>query len=95
MEEMIELKRHFIRERWIEVDMAWHEHIYAMSGNPFLTVYRRQKTGLRLQAATHHQKMAYHLGKIIFRQPPCEQLFLVKWNWANSLASAGRQYEKR
>lgn len=21
--------------------------------------------------------------------------FLVKWNWANSLASAGRQYEKR
>jgi DNA-binding FadR family transcriptional regulator len=20
------------RERWIEVDMAWHEHIYEMSG---------------------------------------------------------------
>ncbi|ELY3085701.1 MULTISPECIES: FadR/GntR family transcriptional regulator [Klebsiella] len=39
MEEMIELKRHFIRERWIEVDMAWHEHIYAMSGNPFLTSF--------------------------------------------------------
>jgi DNA-binding FadR family transcriptional regulator len=36
MEEMIELKRHFQRERWIEVDMAWHEHIYEMSGNPFL-----------------------------------------------------------
>ncbi|MGR7072850.1 FadR/GntR family transcriptional regulator [Klebsiella aerogenes] len=39
MQEMIELKRHFIRERWIEVDMAWHEHIYAMSGNPFLTSF--------------------------------------------------------
>lgn len=39
MEEMIELKRHFIRERWIEVDLAWHEHIYAMSGNPFLTSF--------------------------------------------------------
>lgn len=39
MEEMIELKRHFIRERWIEVDTAWHEHIYAMSGNPFLTSF--------------------------------------------------------
>lgn len=39
MEEMIELKRHFIRERWIAVDMAWHEHIYAMSGNPFLTSF--------------------------------------------------------
>ncbi|MBD3744377.1 FadR family transcriptional regulator [Klebsiella pneumoniae] len=35
MEEMIALKRHFQRERWIEVDMAWHEHIYEMSGNPF------------------------------------------------------------
>ena len=39
MEEMIELKRHFIRERWIEVDMAWHEHIYEMSANPFLTSF--------------------------------------------------------
>lgn len=36
MEEMVELKRNFQRERWIEVDMAWHEHIYEMSGNPFL-----------------------------------------------------------
>lgn len=33
---MVELKRNFQRERWIEVDMAWHEHIYEMSGNPFL-----------------------------------------------------------
>ncbi len=33
MEEMIALKRHFQRERWIEVDMAWHEHIYEMSGS--------------------------------------------------------------
>ncbi|VEA09998.1 Transcriptional regulator GntR family [Salmonella enterica subsp. enterica] len=36
MEEMVALKKHFKRERWIEVDMAWHEHIYEMSANPFL-----------------------------------------------------------
>ncbi|ANG90853.1 FadR family transcriptional regulator [Enterobacteriaceae bacterium 155047] len=36
MEEMTYLKKHFNRERWVEVDMAWHEHIYYMSGNPFL-----------------------------------------------------------
>lgn len=39
MVEMVELKRHFNRERWIEVDMAWHEHVYEMSGNPFLTSF--------------------------------------------------------
>lgn len=39
MSEMVQLKKHFQRERWIEVDMAWHEHIYAMSGNPFLTSF--------------------------------------------------------
>lgn len=36
MEEMVVLKHDFNRERWIAIDMAWHEHIYAMSGNPFL-----------------------------------------------------------
>lgn len=36
MEEMVHLKKHFNRERWIEVDMSWHEHIYMMSANPFL-----------------------------------------------------------
>ncbi|AGN86446.1 MULTISPECIES: FadR/GntR family transcriptional regulator [Enterobacteriaceae] len=36
MEEMVLLKKNFNRERWVEVDMAWHEHIYAMSDNPFL-----------------------------------------------------------
>ena len=36
MEEMVELKRNFRRDRWIEVDIAWHEHIYEMSANPFL-----------------------------------------------------------
>lgn len=36
MEEMVYLKKHFNRERWIEVDMSWHEHIYTMSANPFL-----------------------------------------------------------
>lgn len=39
MEEMVWLKRNFNRERWISVDMAWHEHIYAMSANPFLTSF--------------------------------------------------------
>ncbi|MBL3347030.1 FadR family transcriptional regulator, partial [Klebsiella pneumoniae] len=39
MEEMIALKRHFQRDRWIDVDMAWHEHIYEMSGNPFLSSF--------------------------------------------------------
>lgn len=39
MNEMVQLKKHFQRESWIEVDMAWHEHIYAMSGNPFLTSF--------------------------------------------------------
>ncbi len=41
MEEMVALKKHFKRERWIEVDMAWHEHIYEMSANPFLISLRR------------------------------------------------------
>ncbi len=40
MEEMVFLKKHFNRERWVEVDMAWHEHIYMMSANPFLTSFR-------------------------------------------------------
>lgn len=39
MEEMVHLKHHFNRQRWIDVDMAWHEHIYAMSGNPFLITF--------------------------------------------------------
>ncbi len=39
MEEMVFLKKHFNRERWVEVDMAWHEHIYMMSANPFLTSF--------------------------------------------------------
>lgn len=39
MEEMVWLKSHFNRQRWIEVDMAWHEHIYQMSANPFLTSF--------------------------------------------------------
>lgn len=39
MEEMIALKKAFNRERWIAVDTAWHEHIYQMSRNPFLTSF--------------------------------------------------------
>ncbi|WP_455426314.1 FadR/GntR family transcriptional regulator [Dryocola sp. LX212] len=36
MAEMVSLKAAFNRERWIEVDMAYHEKIYEMSANPFL-----------------------------------------------------------
>lgn len=39
MEEMINMERHFDRQRWIEVDQAWHEQIYKMSANPFLTSF--------------------------------------------------------
>lgn len=39
MAEMAALKENFRRERWIEVDMARHEHIYEMSANPFLTSF--------------------------------------------------------
>ena len=39
MEEMSQLKNHFDRQQWIGVDMAWHEHIYIMSGNPFLSAF--------------------------------------------------------
>jgi len=37
--EMAALENAFVRDRWIEVDMAWHEQIYAMSGNPFLSSF--------------------------------------------------------
>ncbi|WP_334630593.1 FCD domain-containing protein, partial [Escherichia coli] len=33
------LKEKIRRERWIEVDMAWHEDINEMSANPFLTSF--------------------------------------------------------
>ncbi|MFW0764585.1 FadR/GntR family transcriptional regulator [Trabulsiella odontotermitis] len=39
MDEMVQLKKQFNRDRWIDVDMAWHEHIYEMSANPFLTSF--------------------------------------------------------
>lgn len=36
MGEMVKLKTSFDRQRWIDVDTAYHEQIYEMSGNPFL-----------------------------------------------------------
>ncbi|QIX95769.1 FadR/GntR family transcriptional regulator [Cedecea sp. FDAARGOS_727] len=39
MEQMIELQHTFDRQRWVEVDMAYHELIYEMSGNPFMTSF--------------------------------------------------------
>lgn len=41
MKEMAVLKKNFDRERWIDVDTAWHEHIYQMSANPFLTSFAK------------------------------------------------------
>lgn len=39
MQEMIELQQNFDRQRWVEVDMAWHERVYEMSHNPFLSSF--------------------------------------------------------
>lgn len=39
MKQMIELQDTFDRQRWVEVDMAYHELIYEMSGNPFMTSF--------------------------------------------------------
>ncbi|GAB82302.1 FadR/GntR family transcriptional regulator [Shimwellia blattae] len=39
MNEMVELQKNFDRERWVEVDMAWHERVYEMSHNPFLSSF--------------------------------------------------------
>lgn len=39
MAQMTELQTAFDRQRWIEVDMAYHELIYEMSGNPFMTSF--------------------------------------------------------
>ncbi|MBJ3815754.1 FadR family transcriptional regulator [Shimwellia pseudoproteus] len=39
MREMVELQKNFDRQRWVEVDMAWHERVYAMSHNPFLSSF--------------------------------------------------------
>lgn len=41
MKEMAILKKNFDRARWIDVDTAWHEHIYEMSANPFLTSFAK------------------------------------------------------
>ncbi|MBK4714289.1 MULTISPECIES: FadR/GntR family transcriptional regulator [Tenebrionibacter/Tenebrionicola group] len=36
MSQMHALKHVFDRQQWVDVDMAFHEHIYEMSHNPFL-----------------------------------------------------------
>lgn len=41
MEEMATLEKTFNRERWIDIDTSWHEHIYEMSANPFLTSFAK------------------------------------------------------
>lgn len=39
MKEMHSLQGSFSKDRWIEVDMAYHELIYEMSANPFMTSF--------------------------------------------------------
>lgn len=39
MHEMRELNSHFDRERWIRVDVQFHQQIYKASANPFLTLF--------------------------------------------------------
>lgn len=39
MNEMVGLKMAFDRQRWVDVDVSYHEQIYEMSGNPFLTSF--------------------------------------------------------
>lgn len=39
MKEMVSLQDEFDKDRWIETDMAYHELIYKMSGNPFMASF--------------------------------------------------------
>ncbi len=39
MAQMRELKLNFNRQQWVDVDMAFHEQIYEMSNNPFLSSF--------------------------------------------------------
>lgn len=39
MQQMSDLQSDFDRNRWIDIDMAYHELIYAMSNNPFLSSF--------------------------------------------------------
>ena len=41
MKVMAILKKNFDRQRWIDVDTAWHEHIYEMTANPFLISFAK------------------------------------------------------
>lgn len=68
MQEMCKLQHNFNRERWIEIDVAYHELIYAMSDNPFLSsfanlfrpVYFRYFASVTYDGVVkldHHQKV--------------------------------------
>lgn len=39
MNEMVIMKTAFDRQRWVDIDVSYHEQIYEMSGNPFLTSF--------------------------------------------------------
>ncbi len=39
MNEMVVLEGEFDREHWLEIDMAWHEQVYEMSHNPFMSSF--------------------------------------------------------
>jgi len=39
MEQMVALEDAFDKHRWIEIDMAYHQLIYEMRGNAFMTSF--------------------------------------------------------
>ena len=74
MEEMVLLKSDFDRQRWIEVDMAWHEHIYIMSGTPFLSAFAALFNSVYqsyFSAITNNEviKLDLHLSLIHISEP--------------------------
>lgn len=68
LEEMVSLKAQFDRERWVEADMAYHEKIYEMSGNPFMTSFAslfRSIYYTYFSAITHNEVIQLELHQAI------------------------------
>lgn len=68
LDEMLSLKSKFDRERWVEADMAYHEKIYEMSGNPFMTSFAslfRSIYYTYFTAITHNEVIKLELHQTI------------------------------
>ncbi|MER0127554.1 FadR/GntR family transcriptional regulator [Franconibacter daqui] len=68
LDEMLSLKAKFDRERWVEADMAYHEKIYEMSGNPFMTSFAslfRSIYYTYFTAITHNEVIKLELHQTI------------------------------